>query len=172
MKYHNVNGRRYYELEEIEWLKENYPHLSGAETTRLFNLTFNHNKTVSSLRRYCTHRLGLHITEERRKERYSGADVGYVFRNCRGEYLIKTESGWEKLTHHICGKVPKGYCVIHLNGDKDDNSPDNLMLVKNGIQTIMRNAGLWSGNKEISRTAVKWCELYQVLKEKANEESL
>lgn len=68
------------------------------------------------------------------------------------------------MTHKICGKVPKGYVVVHLDGNKDNNSTENLIAVKNGIQTIVRNAGMWSEDTGISRTAFKWAELYDLLK--------
>lgn len=162
MKFQNVNGRRYYEENEKQWLREHYSFLSNKELTRQFNEKFNHNKTVATLRRYCSQWLSLKSEYDIYADRRS--DIGTISKNCRGEYKIKTKKGWEKLTHHICRNVPRGYFVIHLNGNKEDNRPENLMAVKNGIQTIMRNAGLCSSDIEISRTAVRWAELYSALK--------
>ncbi len=162
MKFQNVNGRRYYEEDEKQWLREHYSSLSGKELARQFNEKFNHRKEVKSLQRYCSQRLKLKTDRDQYSDMRSA--IGTISKNCRGEYKIKTKKGWEKLTHHICGNVPRGYFVIHLNGNKEDNRPENLMAVKNGIQTIMRNAGLCSSDIEISRTAVRWAELYSALK--------
>ena len=161
-KFENVNGRRYYEAEEKEWLKAHYSTLSGKELAEQFNAKFDHNKGVKSLQHYCTRWLGINSDRDRYEERR--CKPGAIIKNCRGEYLIKTKSGWKYLTHQIIGKVPKGYVVVHLDGNKDNNSADNLIAVKNGIQTIVKNAGMWSENAEISRTAFKWAELYDLLK--------
>lgn len=162
MKFQNVNGRRYYEENEKQWLREHYGSLSCKELTRQFNDTFNHNKTVATLKRYCERWLSLKFDGDKYADRRS--PKGSIMKNIRGDYFIKTEKGWEKLTHHICGHVPKGYVVIHLNGNKHDNRKENLMAVRNGIQTIMRNAGICSTNIDISRTSVMWAELYSALK--------
>lgn len=163
MKFQNVNGRRYYEENEKQWLREHYGSLSCKELTKQFNQTFDHNKTVSTLKRYCERWLNLRSDRDRYADRRKG--VGAIIKNIREEYFVKTDKGWKKLTHQICGNVPKGHFVIHLNGNKNDNRKENLMAVRNGIQTIMRNAGICSTDIEISRTAVRWAELWSALKD-------
>lgn len=164
MKFENVNGRRYYEEEEKVWLVENYPILGISETTRRFNEKFNRNKSISTLKRYCVMHLGLKVTNERKSHRYDAitSDVGTVSQNCRGEYKVKTENGWISAAHSIVD-VPRGFVAIHLNGDKGDNSLDNIAVVKNGIQTILRNCNMWSSDREITKTGIAWCELYKLL---------
>lgn len=161
-KFENVNCRRYYEENEKEWLRAHYSEYSRTELAERFNALFDHHKAPKTLQRYCTKWLGLHSDRDQYEDIRS--EIGSISRNCRGEYLIKTADGWKKLTHKICGKVPKGYVVVHLDGNKDNNSAENLLAVKNGIQTIVRNAGMWSEDAEISRTAFKWAELYDLLK--------
>lgn len=165
MKFQNVNGRRYYEDEEKQWLIENYPVLGITETTKQFNEKFGHDKKISTLKRYCVMRLGLKVSDERKAHRYDDqtAKVGDTYRNCRGEWKIKTESGWKPLSH-IHGDVPKGCIAYHLDGNLDNNDKDNIAVIRNGIQTIIRNEGLQSENSEITRTAVCWAELYSLLK--------
>lgn len=161
-KFENVNGRRYYEENEKEWLMAHYSEYSRTELATRFNALFDHHKAPKTLQRYCTQRLGLHSDRDKYADRRS--EIGAIYRNCRGEYKIKTADGWEQLTRHVVGNVPKGYVVVHLDGNKENNSAENLLAVKNGIQTIVRNAGMWSEDTEISRTAFKWAELYDLLK--------
>lgn len=162
-KFQNVNGRRYYEEEEKEWLRENYPKLGVKETTKQFNKLFNHNKNEMAIKKYCGHRLNLRVQKEVTLSLKS-VPVGYTFKDCRGDWKIKTEEGWKSLTHTI-KKPKKGYILFHLDGNRDNNSPENIVLVKNGMQTIARNAGLLSENPHITKAALKWSELYSVLKE-------
>lgn len=164
-KFQNVNGRRYYEPEEKQWLIENYPVLGRNQATQQFNELFNHNKTPKTIEKYCHRRLGIRVSEERRSERYNAitSDIGTVSKNCRGEWKIKTDKGWIPATHSIAD-VPKGYVAIHLDGNKDNNSPENIAVVKNGIQTIAINAGLYSEDPEITRTGLVWAELYKLIK--------
>lgn len=75
---------------------------------------------------------------------------------------------WER----IHGPVPKGHCVIFLNGNRRDYSTDNLACVSNAILGKMKNGrgkSLYSENGEVTRTALKVCELDLKLKEVAND---
>lgn len=75
---------------------------------------------------------------------------------------------WER----IHGPVPKGHCVIFLNGNRRDYSTDNLACVSNAILGKMKNGrgkSLYSEDGEVTRTALKVCELDLTLKEAAND---
>lgn len=161
MKFQNVNGRRYYEQEEKDWLRENYPKLGLKETTRQFNERFNHNKNEVAIKGYCNHHLKISVPKEVTITLKS-SPVGYVFKNCRGEYKIKTKEGWKPLTHTY-EEVPNGYIAFHLDGNKENNSPDNIAIIKNGVQTTLRNFDMLSENADITRVGITWCELYKAL---------
>ena len=165
MKFQNVNGRRDYEEEEKEWLRANYPHLGMHETAKQFNAKFNHNKNPKSLQRYCTQKLGLSVTEEynQNKRYWFTAEIGTVSKNVRGEWKIKTEQGWIPLTRSMFDDIPEGHIVVHLACNKDNNEPENLIVLRNGIQTTLRNLGMWSTDARITETAIKWHELYEEL---------
>lgn len=158
----NVTARRFYEENETEWLIENYPKLGTHEATRQFNERFNRNKNRTAIQRYCTHALGLTVDKEVTRGLKS-VPIGYSYRNCRGEWKIKTEEGWKILTHTI-KEVPKGYMAFHLDGDSDNNSPENIAVIKNGIQTIARNCNMISENPTITSVGLTWSELYSELK--------
>ena len=51
-----------------------------------------------------------------------------------GYIQITTTENKGKLLHRLVyekhyGSIPEGFCVHHVNGDKTDNSPSNLMLL-------------------------------------------
>ena len=165
--YLNVNGRRFYEPEEIEWLKENYEKLGAKETCRRFNELFDHNKSSVAISAYCRNYLGLSISKEKWLELKS-VPIGYKYKNKRGDWYIKTESGWELLTHTI-KEVPKGHIAFFLDGNHDNTDPENIAVVRNGIHTIAQNYGLVSENPTITSVGLTWSELYSELKKKGGK---
>lgn len=162
----SVNLSREYSQEEKQWLCDNYPHLGMKETTKQFNEKFNRNKKPKTLQRYCTQRLNLNVTQDylENKRYWFTSAIGTISKNCRGEWKIKTENGWELLTRSMFENIPDGYIVVHLDCNKDNNEKDNLVMIKNGVQTTLRNWGMWSENAKITETALKWYELYVLLK--------
>ena len=166
-KFQNVNGRRYYEENEKQWLRENYPVLGVKETTRQFNEKFDHNKNEIAIKRYCRHHLGVGVPKERRYATRT-SPIGYTYKNCRGEWKVKTENGWIPLSH-LHKEVPKGSVAIHLDRDADNNDPENIVIVKNGIQTVLRNSGLWSEDPQITSVAITWAELYQLMRKELKD---
>ena len=160
----NVNGRRFYEPEEIEWLKENYEKLGAKETCRRFNELFDRDKTPKSLSMYCRNTLGLSISKDKWLE-FKSVPVGYKYKNKRGDWYIKTENGWELLTHTI-KEVPKGHIAFFLDGNHDNTSPDNIAVIRNGIHTIAQNYRLVSENPTITSVGLTWSELYSELKKR------
>lgn len=162
---HNINshrnGKRNYTQTEKDWLVENYPRLGQEETVRQFNKIFNHKKDKKTLQRYCSHHLKVHVLKEVTMSLKS-VPIGYKYKNCRGEWKIKTKEGWKPLSH-MYEEVPKGYIAFHLDGNLDNNSPDNIVIIKNGVQTTLRNFNMLSENANITRVGITWCELYRAL---------
>lgn len=168
-----VNTARGYTEKEKQWLCENYPNLGMKETTKKFNEIFNRNKKPKTLQRYCTQHLDLGVTQDylENKRYWFTAPIGTISKNCRGEWKIKTENGWQPLARSMFEDIPEGYIVVHLDCNKDNNERDNLIVIRNGVQTTLRNLGMWSENAQITETALKWYELYELLKDKYSMES-
>ena len=158
----NVTGRRFYEQEELDWLKENYERLGARETCRQFNELFDRDKKPRSLGVYCRRHLGLSISKDKWLELKS-SPIGYKFKDCRGNWHIKTNDGWKPLAHTV-KEVPRGHIAFHLDGNPDNNDPDNIEVVKNGIHTIARNCNVISEDPTITRVGLTWSELYSELK--------
>lgn len=64
---------------------------------------------------------------------------GYVYvynpeyhRANKNGYVSEHILNWEKAYQR---KIPKGYLVHHLNGIKDDNRPENLIIMRKGEHT-------------------------------------
>jgi hypothetical protein len=59
----------------------------------------------------------------------------------RGKYVRKRlPDGRLGYEHRVVyeehnGKIPKGYCIDHKNGNKSDNRPENLQAVPSNVNT-------------------------------------
>lgn len=160
---------RYFTEEEKKWLRSYYPDHGEKKTVEMFYRLFGKKMGVKTLRRYCNVWLGLKTTDEC-KYGHRRAKIGDTLINCRGEVKIKTENGWVGYANQIM-KPPKGSVVIHLDRDKTNNKPENLAVAKNGYMALMRNYDLWSENAEITRTSIKWCELYELINKERRKRS-
>lgn len=72
---------------------------------------------------------------------------------------------WEM--HH--GEIPKGFSVIHLNGNQMDCSVENLKLIPNRYKAIMGRNKWWCKDTNMMNLKLKWCELHIAIKEAAND---
>ena len=158
-----------YTEEEDEWLIQNYPRLGRNKTYEEFNKAFSYKRSLWALHNRCI-RLGLHVTDERLKERAMENTERFHpigTKMVRGNLgvVIKTKDGWVRETDLAIGKAPKGCRTIHLDGDITNNDPSNLMHMTFGTCALMTRYELWSKHRGITKAGVKWCELYEILKE-------
>lgn len=85
------------------------------------------------------------------------------------EVKVKEPSQW-KLKHKLIwetenGPVPKGYAVIFGNGDKQDFSIDNLILVSRQQLLILNRNKLIKDDAELTKTGVLIADLHIKIKE-------
>lgn len=63
------------------------------------------------------------------------------------------------------GEIPKDHCIICLDGNKMNCNLDNLYCLPNKYKSIMARNKWFFKDKEMTLTAIKWCELHYALKE-------
>lgn len=89
----------------------------------------------------------------------------------RGEPLVKVDGNetyskarfvWEQ-AH---GKIPPKYRVINLDRNVDNCNLDNLACIPCKYWCLMQRWNNWyAGDPELTKAAIKWCELFYALKE-------
>lgn len=154
---------RYYTQDQKDWLRSFYPEHGAKKTAKEFKRIFGKNISVEAVRGYCYRSLGVTVKKECRYKDHT-APIGTLnYIESIKEVRIKTENGWKRVANTLVD-VPAGYVAIHLDRNWKNISPDNIAVIKNGYMAIMRNFDLWSENPEITRTSIKWCELYDLMK--------
>lgn len=72
---------------------------------------------------------------------------------------------WEQLH----GEIPKDHCIICLDGNPMNCTPENLYCLPIRFRPLLAKNRWWFGNAELTRTAIRWCELYFTVKDFAKE---
>jgi len=62
------------------------------------------------------------------------------------------------------GKIPDDCSIIHLDGNPLNCEPENLYCLPNKYKSIMAKNGWYTDSREHTLTAIKWCELFYMLK--------
>lgn len=164
-----LNLNFHYSDEQLEWLKENYPKLGRVKATKAFNELFNESRTTSAIRKRCIE-MNLKVTCDRLRDRAienTGRykEVGELGTGGNGDPYIKTDEGWIPVKYAVAGKQ-EGKILVHLDGNKHNNSKENLAFITRKVSARMIKNKFWSENPEITKTGIICCELEQSLKEK------
>lgn len=77
---------------------------------------------------------------------------------------------WIPLKRYIMGEKADGKCVIFLNGNTEDPRFENLACVSSSVNTRLTRHGLRSKDPEITKAAIKWCELAEALENQNEKE--
>ena len=166
-----ANKRFRYTKEEDEWILKNYPALGAKIAFSEFQKVFGNRHTLESFKSR-RRDLKIHVTEERWREaclnngQRSNVPVGTIVKRGRGENWIKVSDGtkgWIPLKQHLVGKQPEGMGIVHLDGNKSNDSIDNLAVINRKVSARMSHNKFWSENAVITATAIKCCELESLL---------
>ena len=77
----------------------------------------------------------------------------------RKNWIQKHVLIWEQAN----GSVPKGHCLIFLDGDRSHIELDNLMLISRGTLAILNRQGLIRKDANLTRTGVQIAKLIQAI---------
>lgn len=159
-----------YTEEQKQWLINNYPKLGRVKAAEHFNKIFTTNKTPQAIKAQCI-KLGLKVDSDRRKQKAienTGRfhPIGTEVPKSHGEIYVKTENGFVRKKNLVYGKVPKGYSLVHLDGDRKNCDKENLMPLSRQQLALMTANRLWSSNPTITKTGVICCKLQEVLNDK------
>ena len=156
----------HYSENKKAWLKENYPKLGRVKAAEEFNRIFHENKTPAAIR-IAAEKLGLRVSEERKKQisientrRFH--PVGTIVTKEHGEPYLKTKEGWAPVKNILLGFHP-GQVLAHLDGNPNNCTPENLIVINRSIFVKMAKNGFWSENPEITKTGILWCKLDDAL---------
>lgn len=176
----NINKPKqynYYTEEETKWLMENYPKLGINETLKQYNEIFENKRTRNAIHCFgalrCDNVSKDVATANKRRSIESGTSrntkpIGSM-RIESGRWIIKTDNGW-KLASRVLyeqrhGKLDKNMIIVALDNNCLNLDDDNLVAIPLKYAGLLSNYKLRSENQFISKTGIKWCELYYALKE-------
>ena len=164
-----------YSDEQIAFLVDNYEKYGPNKTAELFNKRFGTNKSGDTISRVALRRgLRCPFDVAVRNANPNIDAIGTIREELSTGYLvIKTGNSykdWTKYQRYVYeqahGKLPKDYVVIFLDGDNRNFELSNLMAVPKNFVVYMNTFDMRTDCPELTKVAVKWCELYEVLKMK------
>lgn len=169
--------------EQVEFIREGIQRMSTRECARAFTERFGEPLGQTQLRRIMA-RNGISASVKKNDflpvgtERYSKyydcivVKVGDCHvcneistqerdRKRNSNWKLKQNLIWEQTT----GKpLPKGWCVVFLDGDRLNYEPENLYAVPLYVIGNIEKMRMHSENPEIYKTALIWGRLYFILK--------
>ena len=139
--------------EHKKFISENAFGIRNEELTKKLNKQFKTSFTVGQVRKY---KHSHHIDSGLRS---CNLPVGSE-RVSKGYILVKVkEPNIWKEKHRIIyelvhGKIPKGYKIMFLDGNKKNCNIENLELVTDNEELYINNMGFSGINKEFTETAI------------------
>lgn len=170
--------RERYTDEQKQFLLQHGADLSTSDLTMALNKKFGSSHSKQSVRTFAK-RIGV----RKSKKHYAALGV----KNGKPIGSIKIIGGYEYIKvaysqggfykdwrrkidieyEKAYGNIPKGYMVITLDNNRLNSSADNLCVIPKAIAARMANGrgkSLWSEFPEVTRTAIKICELNETIK--------
>lgn len=171
--------RNHFTDEQRIFLMDNIEKYSYPKLTELFNEKFGTNCTQGAVTQQCMTYLqvkrgdnyiphnAMEIGAEVTKEKAKGYETVYVkvasgLKDNRGEmWKPKHQVIWEQNNRPISDDE----VVVFLDGNRNNFEPDNLYCITRKIMSLMNLNSWFTDNKELTLTAIKWCELLYARKE-------
>jgi len=182
--------RHQYSAEEKDFVRDNISSHSYTQLAKEFSSRFNVNVSPVAIEHKCA-RWGFNHGHKGVKfvrgannpfsptvpigsEQVSAGKVYIKIANNPVANGKRNKDNWIQKNRYVYeqnfGKIPKGYHLIPLDGNKNNFSPDNLYAIPKKVQMMM-GANKWFGkDRDITLSAIKYCELfYAIREEKSNE---
>lgn len=172
----DYNKHRVWKKEHIQWLKNNKDNYQDLHTilqdfNKKFGLNYTRDQLKSARKNY---KLNLNKVKTNNGECGAGnfkpigterrnSTNGIVIKAGDNRWISKSKYMYEKLNH--C-KLKKDDVVLHLNGDKNDYSKDNLYATSKAVLVFIESRHWHFTTKEDTLARIKYIELYKILKEK------
>ena len=170
----DYNKHKVWKKEHIQWLKDNKDNYKDLHTIlQDFNAKFGLNYTREQLKTARkNYKLKLNQVKTNNVECGAGnfkpigsetknSSNGIVIKADEGRWISKSKYMYEKLNH--C-RLKKDDVVLHLNGDKNDYSKDNLYATTKAVLIFIESRHWHFTNKEDTLARIKYVELYKELK--------
>lgn len=164
--WNNIIRTVFFTEEETIFLQENAKLFSYKELTYIFNNKFNRDCSKSTIENYCSSNIGIEksivkeIGSEVRKQNSIMVKISNDS-NRNERWRVKSRLIYES----FYGEIPKGYVVVHLNGDKEDFSIENLYAISRSSLSVLAGSGWYGENCSNMETKIKYAELRSFLKE-------
>lgn len=164
-----------YTDEQKGFIRQNYEKYGMRITADMFNAKFNTDKSPELMCRVAK-RMGLSVPKDVANKNANPDidEVGTIREEPSTGYLvIKTGNSykdWMKYQRYVYeqayGKIPKDHVVVFLDGNNRNFELSNLMAVPKNYVVYMNTFDMRTDCPELTKVAIRWCELYEVLKEK------
>ena len=173
---------RKYTDEMISFIRDHSSKTTRKELTAMFNKKFNMNITMDSLQWICKSN-NIKGTPNfvkgvcpHKNTKYKIGDECFLAGEWRvitsideGVPILKRSEYKKRIVwEREYGEIPPKHCFIYLDGDKRNCELDNLACVPILWMRILNKNGWLKGNKDITLSALKWCELHYNLSKKDN----
>ena len=179
-----------YSESERNFLRDNIANCSYTELSSKFNAKFRTHLTVDAIEHTCK-RIGINHGHPGAKfvkgkhNQFSptcpiGSETvsaGKVYIKIVNNKVISSgkhcKENWMQKNRYVYeqsyGKLPDGYQIIALDGNRRNFAPNNLYAVPRKISMMLCANKWFSKSPEITLTAIKYCELFYALKEGKND---
>ncbi len=165
--------------EQRKWFDRYYPSHGVMDTLKAYNEKFSEKMTREGIKSWAGIR-GLTVDDDvvlkNKLKTVHGKGSKRALKQAgdtrieSGRLVMKTKDGtWKPIGKAVYeeayGKVPKGYHVIHLNGDWFDYRLENLMAIPLRVWGVIANYGMIYEDAELTKAAIKWAELHNIVKD-------
>lgn len=189
-------ARHHFTEDQEMWLIDQYnDYRFYDELADAFNLYFSTNRTSVAIREKCNKGLGLSGKPGRSSYKYKDKEqlpIGTIRKSQTATYIKVQETppktlgskinnrGYQepywlplqkKIYQDIYGPIKPGQMIVFLDGDSNNFELDNLYCIDRRISAILSKNKWWTYDKELTLTAIKWCELHYAVKDLGRNQS-